>query len=116
MIQILQAAESLNGGVISQGVMTDLKTLLADASELNMPGYVQVLAGDVINGNPANAHYQGQALGNLAVGSSATQLDDLIDKWFLGSDLPATGGYGYSAVTGPLFGSSGPSHLDEDQG
>ena len=46
----------------------------------------------------------------------APELDDLIDKWFLGSDLPATGGYSYSAVTGPLFGSSGPSVLDEYQG
>ena len=36
-----------------------------------MPGYVQVLASDVVNGNAANATYQGQPLGNLAVGSSA---------------------------------------------
>ena len=54
-----------------------------------MPSYVQVLAGDVVNGNPANAHYQGAPLGNLAAGSSAAQLDDLIDKWFYGTDLPA---------------------------
>ena len=73
MIQILQTAESLDGGAISQGVMTDLKTLLDDASELGIPGYVQVLAGDVINGNPANAHYRGRALGNLAVGSTGAR-------------------------------------------
>jgi hypothetical protein len=117
VIQILHTAETLNGGVISSGVMADLKMLLADASALNMPGYVQVLAGDVINGNTANAHYQGQALGNLAVGSSATQLDDLIGKWFLGTDLPNTGGYGYSSinVTGSIFATT-PSHLAEDQG
>jgi hypothetical protein len=117
VVQILRTAETLNGGVISQGVMTDLKTLLADASALNMSGYVQVLAGDVIKGNTANAHYQGQTLGNLAVGSSATQLDDLIGKWFLGTDLPSTGGYGYSTVnvTGSIFATT-PSHLDEDQG
>jgi hypothetical protein len=116
MIAILRAAETLNGGVISQGVLTDLKTLLAAASVLKIPGYVQVLASDVINGNMANADYQGHTLGNLAVGSSGTHLDDLIDKWFLGSDLPSTGGYSYSAVSGPLFSSSGPSHLDEYQG
>lgn len=95
--------------------------LLADASALNMPGYVQVLAGDVINGNTANAHYQGQTLGNLSAGSTAAQLDELIGKWFLGTDLPSTGGYGYSSITvsGSIFSatSSGtPSHLDEDQG
>ncbi len=121
VIQILRTAETLNGGVISQGVMGDLKTLLADASALDMPGYVQVLAGDVINGNTANAHYQGQTLGNLGAGSTAVLLDDLIDKWFLGTDLPSTGGYGYSSITvsGSIFSatSSGtPSHLDEDQG
>jgi len=116
MIQILRAAETLNGGVVSQGVLTDLKTLLADAAVLNMPGYVQVLAGDIINGNTANTSYQGQTLGNLAVNSSGTHLDKLISKWFLGADHPSTGGYSYSTVTGPLFSSSGPSHLDEHQG
>lgn len=117
MLQILRTAETLNGGVISKGVMTDLKTLLSDASSLKMPGYVQVLAGDVIDGNPANAHYHGRALGNLAVGSSGVKLDDLIDKWFLGSDLPSTGGYKYSTVTlsGSIFVPT-PSYLDEDQG
>ena len=116
MIQILRAAETLNGGTISQGVLTDLKTLLANASVLNVPGYVQVLAGDIINGNAANARYQGQALGNLTVNSSGDQLDKLVSKWFLGADHPSTGGYGYSTVTGLLYGSSGPSHLDEHQG
>ena len=83
---------------------------------MNIPGYVQVLASDVINGNTANAHYQGATLGNLAVGSKAAQLDDLIDKWFLGTDVPLTGGYSYATVSGSLFTSSGPSHNDEDQG
>jgi hypothetical protein len=117
VIQILRTAETLNSGVISQSIMADLKTLLADASALKMPGYVQVLAGDVINGNTANAHYQGQALGNLAVGNSAAKLDNLIGKWFLGTDTPSTGGYGYSTinVTGSIF-STTPWHLDEDQG
>jgi hypothetical protein len=116
-IQILRTAETLNGGVVSQGVMADLKTLLADASALNMPGYVQVLVGDVVNGNVANAHYLGQTLGNLAVGSTSAQLDKLVGKWFLGTDLPSTGGYGYSTinVSSSIFATT-PSHLDEDQG
>ena len=33
-----------------------------------------MLAGDVVVGNAANAKYQGQALGNLAAGSSAAKL------------------------------------------
>ena len=70
-----------------------------------MAGYVQVLAGDVVNGNPANAHYQGQTLGNLAAGSTATQLNELVSKWFLGTDLPNTGNsrYVYESTAGSLF-------------
>ena len=31
-----------------------------------MPDYVRVLANDVVDGNAANATYQGASLGNLA--------------------------------------------------
>ena len=55
-----------------------------------------VLASDVVNGNPANAEYQGEPLGNLADQSSrrsrATVLEDLVGKWFEGTDLPAIHG------------------------
>ena len=80
MIQILTSVGA--SGTVSATDLADLKTILADAAQYNMPSYVQVLAGDVVNGNPANANYQGAPLGNLAAGSSATQLNDLIDKWF----------------------------------
>ena len=76
-------------GVVDATEFADLKTILNKAATLNIPGYVQVLAGDVVNGNAANAHFQGQALGNLAAGSSASQLNKLVDKWFLGADHPA---------------------------
>lgn len=116
LIAILRTAETLNGGVLSSGLMADLRTLLADAAALKIPGYVQVLAGDIINGNTANAHYLGQSLGNLTVGSSGSQLDKLVGKWFLGADHPATGGYVYSTVSGPLFSAGTPTHNDEIQG
>ena len=70
MIQILDSV-ARRGQRKSATDFSDLKTILGDAATLNMPGYVQVLAGDVIDGNAANARYQGQALGNLAAGSSA---------------------------------------------
>ncbi len=120
MIAILRSVETENGGVLSATDFSDLKTILADAATLDMPGYVQVLAADVIAGNVANAHYQGAALGNLAVGSSAAQLNELIDKWFLGTDTPATGGYAYAtlgaAACGELFTAGSPSTNDEKQG
>ena len=69
MIAILQSVAA--DGTISATDFSDLKTIVADAAALDMPGYVKVLATDVVNGNLANAHYQGQTLGDLAAGSAA---------------------------------------------
>ena len=115
MIQILEST-GYDDGVVDAAELSDLRTILADASTLKIPGYVQVLAGDVVAGNAANATYQGYAMGNLRAGSSVTQLDHLVNKWFLGADHPVTGGYQYVAAAGTLFGSSTPSHYDEHQG
>ena len=79
-----------------------------------MPGYVQVLSHDVILGNTANATYLGASMGNLAAGSSATQLNHLVGKWFLGTDLPVTT-YSYGLASGSLFPNT-PSYHDELQG
>ena len=115
MIQILTSVGS--SGTVSATDMADLKTILANAAQYNMPSYVQVLAGDVVNGNVANADYQGAPLGNLAAGSSAVQLDDLIGKWFLGADLPALSSntLTYATASGSLF-PAAPSTNDEFQG
>ena len=93
MIQILQSAA--DGGAVTTNTLSALEILTTPQNEsrLNMPDYVAVLAGDVVQGNPANANYQGQPLGNLADQPHrplrATALDDLVDKWFYGTDLPA---------------------------
>ena len=115
MIQILRSVAAY--GTVSATDFSELKSILSEATALNMPGYVQVLASDVINGNPANATYQGQKLGNLAAGSSGAQLTDLVNKWFLGSDLPtlAATSLVYTSVAGSLFPHT-PSHNDEYQG
>jgi hypothetical protein len=115
MIQIFQSV-SANGAVTSSE-FADLVTILNEAGTLNMPGFVQVLSSDVIKGNVANATYQGQALGNLAVGSSATQLNDLVGKWFLGADEPTltSSSYVYNLAAGSLF-PHAPTITDEFQG
>ena len=56
MIRILTSVGT--AGTVSATDLSDLKTILANAAQYNMPNYVQVLAGDVVNGNPANANYQ----------------------------------------------------------
>ena len=127
MIQILQSAAV--GGAVTPDALSALEILTTpqNESQLNMPNYVAVLASDVVNGNPANANYQGQPLGNLAEQGTdqlrATVLGDLVNKWFYGTDLPAAVvGTTYTAVAGSLFGDNAdqalnvPSSSDMHQG
>jgi hypothetical protein len=116
MIQILQSVGS-DDNVVDATELASLQIIVASASSLGMAGYVQVLASDVVNGNTANAHYQNSTLGNLAVGSSNTQLTKLINKWFYGTDLPTLTNqlYSHVAVAGSLF-VNGASYNDIKQG
>jgi hypothetical protein len=116
MIAIVRKVQSEADGVVDATDLSDLRTIVNNSATLKMPNYVAVLAGDIVNGNTANAHYQGAALGNLAVGNSNAKLGKLTDKWFYGADLPTTGGYAYAAASGTLYGTVAPSHLSEKQG
>ena len=66
MIEILDSA--VENGAVSDDALAALEAITTPESEaaLNVPNYVAVLASDVVNGNPANANYQGQPLGDLA--------------------------------------------------
>ena len=120
------------------GGMTAAKfgALQALAAKLNAPGgivvspYVQQITDDVILGNAANATWTGgamhaTALGNLSANSSQSQVNELIGKWFLGTDLPSSSvnltgeqpfSVNYAAVNTPLFGAAGPLITDVNQG
>lgn len=115
MIQILRSAGI--DGRVDTTELSDLRNLVSLSAKYKISDDVRVLASDVVNGNPANATYQGRALGNLSVGASAAQLNLLIDKWFYGTDRPTLTGAGltYQVASGSLFGQS-PSHLDQKQG
>jgi hypothetical protein len=115
MLQILDAVDAK--GTLSAADFADLKTLVANASYYDMPDYIRVLATDVVDGNTANATYQGATLGNLAAGSTAAKLGDLIGKWFLGTDLPTltSTSFSYMQASGSLFPQT-PLHNDEYQG
>jgi hypothetical protein len=98
------------GSIFSQGGLSNLEmqclqTLVDDAATFEMPADVSNLASKVVNGDPGNATYQhlgtggvdvSVPLGNLVaattaddyLGSSATQLQDLVNKWFLADDYP----------------------------
>ncbi len=119
-----------NDGSVNSSEFASMQVLLRNASILDMPsqsfgngtvpmyGYVYNLANKVVNGDYANATYQGQSLGNLASGSTANQLELLVDKWFLGMDHPDAGhNYSYVEANGnPLFGPNGPLMTDINQG
>ena len=115
MIQILQSIGA-EGSVVTAAELSGLTTILNDAARLGIPGYVQVLLGNVLDNNPADAQYQGQSLGQLVAGSPTAVLEDLSSKWFLGTDLPTTGGFNYQTTAGTLFGAAGPAYTDMHQG
>jgi hypothetical protein len=110
-------------GTVSATEIHDLRDLLhpaqvtsSSADGYSTPAAVQNLAAKVVDGNAANAHFQGAALGNLHAGSTATQLQDLVGKWFYGTDHPlAAAGTTYRLVSGNLF-VNGPSYSDVVQG
>jgi hypothetical protein len=114
MIEILRSVGS--DSTVSATELADLRKLVT-STEFVMPKHVRGLAHDVVHTSPANLKFQGQTLGNLAAGSTSEHLNKLVDKWFLGVDLPAILGSGitYVTSTGTLF-TNTPSLSDAKQG
>src|SRR6516165_3206443 len=110
--------------------MADLKTIAANLNNgLSTSSYLTGITQALVNGNAANATWTGGGasavgLGNLATGSSATQLSELIGKWLTGTDLTSSKvsmsgsnfSVTYSTSSKALFASSGPSMNDINQG
>ena len=115
MMSILRSTGS--DGVVSALELGDLKYIISNATYFNIAPYVQTLAGNVVQGNRANATYLGLPAGNLSAGSTASLLTSLVDKWFLGTDLPVLTGAGiaYQWAAGKLF-NGNPLSTDQRQG
>jgi hypothetical protein len=109
--------------------------LQAAAMAINAPGgptatvYVRQMVDNVVLGDSANAAWNGgaavaTALGDLSATSTATQFDELIGKWFLGTDMPGdapapgqgSSGVAYQTYALPLFARGGPQPTDVNQG
>ncbi len=122
VLGLFAAAES--AGPLTSAELQSLQVLVTPGgvAAVKMASSVQSLTSKVVNGDPANAHYQGATLGNLHVGSSATQLQKLAAKWFLGEDRPVidmeflSGSVNYASASGTLFASGGPTYKDVYQG
>jgi hypothetical protein len=115
MMQILRSAGT--DGTVNATELTDFRFLVSATTPFSIPGYVRELASDVVGTNPANRMFQGKTAGNLSAGSSATLLNNLVDKWFLGADEPqiGTAGLTYQTTIGNLFNGT-PSRGDARQG
>lgn len=112
MISLLRNAE--DGSVIDATELTDLRAIVANTTLFGSFDYVWKLSSYIVSGNTANAKYQGTTLGNLVAGSSSTQMEKLINKWFLGLDRPTAGG-AYRQFAGQLF-VGGATYSDIHQG
>ena len=84
-------AQSELAGAITNAELQSLQALVTPtgSTAVNMTGPVESLTYKVVDGDPANAFYQGTTLGNLQAGNAASHLQDLVNKWFLGEDTPA---------------------------
>lgn len=104
-------------GMVDAKELGDLKHIVNNGKLYNIADYVQNLASDVVNGNIANQTFQGKALGNLTAGSTSAQLNTLVDKWFLGADVPVltNNSFTYQYTVGNLFNGT-PNYLDQKQG
>jgi len=95
VLAILQA--SADGG-ITAGEFAALQALAGKfnvTDGITVSGYLEQITDNVVFGDPANATWTGglktpTALGNMAPGFTEVQADQLIGKWFLGSDLPSS--------------------------
>ena len=112
MISLLRNAE--DGGIIDATELTDLRAIDAATFLFGNLDYVQKLTGYIVNGSVANRNYQGQALGGFGAGSADTQMEKLVNKWFLGLDRPTASG-AYRQFAGSLF-VNGPTYSDIHQG
>jgi uncharacterized protein with LGFP repeats len=112
-------------GVLDAGEFAFLQEVANDPN-VYMTDANHNLLQKMIDGNVADAFFQGTAVGNLYPGAPSWMVEDLKQKWFEGADLPYASNqkfgqpgyqiYGYAPAAGPLFGPSGPSMNDVRQG
>ena len=117
--------KQIGTGALTAAQFADLKTFSTAVGAVDGTGsYLFSVLHDVVAGNAFNATYTAGAassskLGNLAVGSSATQYEELVGKWLLGSDNPtwSTGSATtFTFTTGALYSTNGIYAADPSQG
>jgi uncharacterized protein YndB with AHSA1/START domain len=134
--EILAILESAAIGGITSSEWADLKSIYSNGSDSFSSSYLETITYNVIYTNPSNETWWGgitnsslaQPLGDMASGTSEQNAGRLINKWFLGLDLPmpvaggdtatgeaSTGIYDYATANGQLF-INGVAASDINQG
>jgi hypothetical protein len=112
-----------DGDTVDATEFADLQDIVG-STDVNMFDHVRSLADCVVNGDFSNARFQGDWLGSIYAGTTYSNLDKLVDKWFLGLDRPLaqyTDWNGnlqtlsYQYVQGSLF-QNGIDYTDISQG
>jgi Calpain family cysteine protease len=108
---------SQDDAVVSADELTDFNTILTNSSRWTITDDVKTLSKKLLSTDKANLTFQGATLGVLTAGSGATQMENLIGKWFLGLDrpTPTSTSYSYRSISGSLF-QNGISTTDIKQG
>ncbi len=131
LFEAVAAESTVIASGLSSSQFNDLQTVVSNLTALGASSYVDYIATSLVDGNVENYIYTGgisgygDSLGNLAVGSAASILTLLTDKWFVGADLASTT-YTADGITGtvtyqdqsnlPLYSAGGPSISDINQG
>ncbi len=102
-------------GVVTGAELHDLQALANSSVLFQSTAPVQNLTWKVVNADPANAHFQRSSLRKFVSGKSSRQLQELVDKWFLGMDHP-TAVAPYSSAGSTLVGTAGFVYNDVSQG
>ena len=123
-LQLMTAVK--NAGAVTSAEFTGLQALAANLNNgLAGSAYIYSIVNQLVDGSPANAKWvaggpiaSATTMGNLAVSSTATQMDHLIGQWFLGTNLPDPAPpsgptYSYSMVTAPLYGPTGAAAVND---
>ncbi|MBW4504934.1 MAG: pre-peptidase C-terminal domain-containing protein [Scytonematopsis contorta HA4267-MV1] len=105
---MLLSRSAMDDSGIDANELGDLRRII---NSFSMSDSVRVLSNKVFNGDPANTR---SGIGNLYAGSIATQTEQLVSKWFMGTDQPTANGT-YRKANGSLF-QNGISHNDIRQG
>ena len=124
VVSVLSAlGKALGSSGLTTTQFSDLKTYASAVGKTEGLGsYLYGVLNAFVNGNSANATWTGGksksvALGNLATGTNSTKFQELLGKWFLGTDLPTwSTSATFTISQAPLFKSAGVSMSDPTQG